>query len=105
MKLPILLCVDFDLTIADTKYPTINGLRKGAKKYINKLVEHGFHVTVWTCRTDEGTNQDLTAAVKFLANEGVHFHGVNQNYPPLIKCFKNDCRKISADWYIDDKGL
>jgi hypothetical protein len=105
-SLPILLAIDFDLTIANSQpFPKIQGLKKGAKKYINKLVNEGYHITIWTCRTDCEKGNHLSEALSFLNGEGVMYHSANKNYEPLNKCFGNDCRKISADFYVDDKGL
>lgn len=43
--------------------------------------------------------------VSFLNNNGVNYHYANQNDPILINFYGKDCRKISADIYIDDKNL
>ena len=36
---------------------------------------------------------------------GLTFDTVNANLPELIDLYKNDCRKINADIYIDDKAV
>ena len=33
------------------------------------------------------------------------FDAVNENLPERIALYNNDCRKIGADYYIDDKNL
>ena len=35
----------------------------------------------------------------------INYHYINSNLPESIVYFKQDCRKISADLYIDDKCL
>ena len=106
MNLPILLAVDFDMTLADSHpFPTIKGLRRGAKKYVNKLYDQGYDITIWTCRTDNATCSDATDAAAYLNAMGVKYHRFNANHPALNAAFGNDCRKIATDLYIDDKGL
>lgn len=104
-SLPILLAIDFDDTIAKVSFPNIKGFRKGAKKYINKLHDEGFFITIWTCRTDKGECQDQTNAANYLKENGVRFHLINKNHYALNNRFENDCRKVAVDFYIDDKGL
>lgn len=100
-RTPIILALDFDETISITDWPTIVGLRKGAKKYINKLFDRGYYIIVWTCR--HGRNED--EAYNFLKSQGIKFHAINEQHPALIKAFNNNTRKISADIYVDDKSL
>ena len=98
----IILAIDFDHTISKTNWPTILGLRSGAKYFINKLYNSGkYYIIIWTCRNDE---HEADAFV-FLQNNGVNFHSINRQHPHLVEYFQNDTRKISADIYIDDKGL
>lgn len=100
-KQPVLLAIDVDDTITHTKWPIIVGFRKGSKKYINKLYDEGFHIILWTCRSDH----NLTNAISELAAKGYKFHQANTNHPALNNAFCNDTRKIASDLYIDDKGL
>lgn len=102
-----ILSIDFDNTLAIVEnFPHINGLRPGAKKYVNKLYDEGYYIQIWTCRTDKkGECNDMTKAKEFLTQEGVKFHKINENHPALTEAFKSDSRKLSADLYIDDKGL
>lgn len=95
------LAIDFDNTIADTNYPTINGLIKESKKYINKLYNDNWYIIIWTCRADNY----LKDAINFLDKEGIKYHLVNEHCPRLIELYENDTRKISADFYIDDKNI
>ena len=106
MKLPILIAVDFDETIVYSHpFPKIKRLKKGAKKYINKLYQEGFYITIWTCRTDKDACKDASDAIDFLNTNGINFHGMNENHYALSKAFGNNCRKIAVDMYVDDKGL
>lgn len=105
-KLPILIAIDFDETIVYSHpFPTIKRIKKGAKKYINKLYHQGYHITIWTCRTDKDECKDATNAALFLIENGINFHLINNCHPALIKAFGNNTRKIAVDMYIDDKNL
>ena len=100
-KYKAILAIDFDGTIVEAKYPNIGYLREGAKEYINKLYEEGYGIVINTCRT--GIME--ADAINFLARNGINYHYINCNFPYLIEMFGSDCRKISADVYIDDKCL
>ncbi len=96
-----ILAIDFDGTISKGPYPSIGGLNKGAKHYINKLYSEGYYIIINTCRSDKL----LIKAVSFLIEKGVKFHSVNENEPLNVARYKNDSRKIYAHLYIDDKNL
>lgn len=93
--------IDFDGTIVEANYPSIGVLKPNAKKIINQLFDEGHEIIINTCRAGifEGD------AYKFLAENGIQYTFVNSNLPRLIQEFGQDCRKISADLYIDDKQL
>jgi len=100
-KIPTILAVDFDDTIAHVKFPTIIGPRFGAKKYLQKLKDEGFYIIVWTCRCDEPVEE----AYVWLMENNIPFERINKHHPALIEFYQNDTRKIAADIYIDDKNL
>lgn len=95
------LAIDFDGTIFETDYPLIGKIRKDAKEIINELYWEGFGIVINTCR--EGLA--LADAINSLDDAGIKYHFINCNFPHLIAKFGADCRKISADIYIDDKCL
>lgn len=101
MSRQIYLSVDCDGTIWENAYPNIGELREGAKHYINQLYDDGFIILINTCRSGPFAE----AARNFLVRNKIKFHYFNENAPELIKKYKYDCRKISADVYIDDKCL
>lgn len=105
-KLPIILAIDFDETIVNSHpFPKIRGLKKGAVKYMRKLHQDGYYIIIWTCRTDKKECLDETQAKLFLLQQNIPYDLINDNHPALQKAFKNNCRKIAVDCYIDDKGL
>lgn len=97
-----ILSIDFDETVVTTtNFPVIDGLKPNAKRYINQLYNEGFFIIINTCRT--GIHQDK--AEKFLIDNEINFHLINENNTDLIDYYKTNCKKISADIYLDDKNI
>ncbi len=61
----------------------------------------GTKIVLWTCR--EG--MDLKAALDWCNRFDVPIDYVNENPQSHSELWKNDCRKIGADLYIDDKSF
>lgn len=100
-KPKIVLAIDFDDTIVKSDYPKIIHKIDNAKTYINLLYAQGFGIVINTCR--EGLA--LADAINWLDANGVLYDYINCNFPHRIEFYQADCRKISADCYIDDKNL
>lgn len=96
----LILAVDFDGTIVEEHYPHIGPMRTGAKRVINKLHREGHTILIWTCRN----RHFRTRARKFLENSGIRFHRLNEQAEEILIKW-GDTRKLSADLYIDDKGI
>lgn len=96
-----ILALDFDGTIVENAYPQIGKLKPNAKEIINLLHEEGHEIIINTCRAGIYEGHAYT----FLQEQGIHYDYINSNLPHQIESFKQDCRKISADIYIDDKSL
>lgn len=97
----MILAIDFDNTIVEEIYPDIGKLKPNAKEVINQLYEDGHTIIINSCRSGiyEGEME------LFLMELEIKYHWINCNEPDRIKHFGRDCRKISADIYIDDKNL
>lgn len=95
------IAVDFDMTLAKTEYPTILKPNKFLIAYLLEQKRLGNKIVLWTCRCGE----DLDAAVEWCKEQGLTFDAVNENIPEAIARFKDDSRKIYADYYIDDKNV
>jgi hypothetical protein len=95
------LAIDFDGTICELAWPEVGAMKPEADIYIRKLYAEGHSIIINTCRTGkfEGMAQD------FLDEAGIPYHMINSNLPALVALYGQDCRKISADIYIDDKCL
>jgi hypothetical protein len=97
----LVLAIDFDGTIASERYPAIGHLKRHARECINRLVDDGHRIIINSCRA--GHDEDRMRW--FLDDHGILYHAVNCNLPDRIALYQNNCRKIGADLYIDDKGL
>lgn len=82
-------------------YPKIGVLINGAKETIRKWRYDGHIITINTCRADQFEND----AINFLKENQIEYDFINENDPVLIEQYKMDCRKISADLYLDDKSF
>lgn len=93
------VAVDFDGTICENAWP---GIGEPNWELINWLCwwrEKGNKLILWTNRTGEKLEEAVTACKTW----GLRFDAVNENLPERILFYGNDCRKISADYYIDDR--
>ena len=95
------IAIDFDGTIVENAYPEVGELRENAKSIINQLYEDGHTLIINTCRSGRYSDE----AKDFLIRNKIKFHFFNENCPTLIQKYRGDCRKISADVYIDDRCI
>lgn len=93
--------IDFDGTLCRDSFPNIGEPNQAMINKVIQLKEQGHEIILWTCRTGDLLNE----AVKWCNQRGLFFHAVNENLPRLITQYNNDCRKISCDYFIDDKNL
>lgn len=96
-----IIAVDFDGTLCEHKYPLIGNPKIDIIKYIKKLKEENCILVLWTCRA----GQFLKEAVEWCKEQEIEMHYVNENVPNMVKAFGNDCRKIFADMYLDDRAI
>lgn len=94
--------VDFDGTLCrGSRYPTIGQPNYYLIEFLKERRNQGDTVILWTCR--EG--KLLEDAVNWCKKYGLEFDYINENTEHNKKKFKNDCRKIYADYYIDDHNM
>lgn len=94
--------VDFDgtLNLADT-YPELGEPNAELIEFLKERRAAGDKIILWTCR--EGAL--LKEAVKYCNDYGLFFHAVNDNLPENIEYYGNNCRKVWAHHYIDDRNM
>lgn len=97
----MIYAVDFDGTLAETRFPEIVAPKTRIVKLVKVLQAQGNKIILWTSRT----GNDLEAAVEWCGNQGILFDAVNQPLPEQLKRWGNDTRKIYADVYIDDRAM
>lgn len=72
---------------------------------MRELIDRGHEVVLWTTRNGE----ELTAAVDWCGDRGLHFCNVNGPAPSNKEQYDGvypvESRKIYADVYIDDHNL
>lgn len=94
------ISIDFDNTIAVSRYPKIGKLMAGAKETINKWYNN-HTIIINTCRAGEFMDD----CRHFLDLNGINYHFINENNPETIKLYGTDTRKISGDVYFDDRSM
>lgn len=92
--------VDFDGTLAETRFPEILRPRLYMFMKCKELRKRGNILILWTCRC----GKDLEEAVEFCRRYGLEFDYINENVPENVEKWGNDSRKIFAHEYIDDKS-
>lgn len=101
----MIIAVDFDGTIAADCFPEIGEPMLFAVESLKALKNQGNKLILWTCRTDLPERKYLTEAVEFCRELGIEFDAVNDNVQDAPFIDKGNCRKVYADFYIDDKAL
>ena len=97
----MVIAVDFDGTLFEENFPEVGEPKWEVINYVKKLQIEGNTLILWTCRV----GKYLQKAVDMCENVGLKFDYINQNVPERNEEYKNDSRKIGADYYIDDKSI
>lgn len=95
------IAVDFDGCLCRNEYPEIGEPNTAAIEELKRLRENGACVILWTCRSGDL----LKAAVEACRSWGLEFDAVNENPQFFIDEWGNDCRKVGADEYWDDRSV
>lgn len=97
----MVIAVDFDGTIVEHAYPRIGKEIPFAIATLKRLRAERHLLILWTVR--EG--KLLEEAVEFCRRRGLEFYAVNRNYPEESDEAIVRCRKINADFFIDDLNV
>ena len=93
--------VDFDGTLSFGKYPDAGPANEGLVDFLIARKKKGDKLILWTCREGEA----LRIAVDFCQNRGLEFDAINDNLPETVVKYGVNSRKVSCDFYIDDKSI
>lgn len=93
--------VDFDGTISLGKWPEVGPANDRLILFLLERKRCGDKLILWTCRADEA----LDAAITFCVQQGLHFDAVNDNLPEVVERYGSNSRKITCDYYIDDRSF
>ena len=100
-KTMAIYAVDFDNTLAVTRFPEIVEPKAKVVAAVKMLKANGHKVILWTSRA----GKDLKDAVEWCTEQGIVFDAVNEPLPEQMDRWGNDTRKVYADFYIDDKAM
>ena len=95
------IAIDFDGCLCQDDYPEIGKPNEDVIEQAKRLQRDGACLILWTCRA----GKDLEAAVEACRSWGLEFDAVNENPQFRIDLYGNDCRKVGADEYWDDRSV
>ena len=97
------ICVDFDGTLVDHRYPGIGQPVPEAMEWLKKFQSYGARIILYTMRSDSDQyGPTLTQAVNYVRAGGVTLYGINHN-PDQDSWTKSP--KAYANLYIDDAAV
>jgi hypothetical protein len=94
----MIVCVDFDGTVVEHKYPYVGSGVPNAEDTLKKLVSKGHQLILFTMRS----GKELEDAVKWYVDKEIPLYGINVN-PTQKQWTKSP--KAYGQLYIDDCGL
>jgi len=97
------ICVDFDGTIVDHRYPDTGPPAPGAIEWLREWQKNGAKIILFTMRSDsQQEGAVLKLAVQFLKGYGIELYGINEN-PDQYSWTKSP--KAYAHIYVDDAAI
>ena len=97
----MVFAVDFDGTLSFGQWPDVGAANEGLIEFLKKRKKLGDKLILWTCR--EGGTLDV--AVEWCFKQGLEFDAINENLPEIVERYQHNSRKISCDFYIDDRAI
>ena len=95
------IAVDFDGTLCYSKWPDCGQPNQSLISYLQEWRRNGNKLILWTYRAEDA----LSKAVEWCREQNLEFDVVNDNLPEIIELYGNNSRKITCDYYIDDRML
>lgn len=93
--------VDFDGTLSFGLWPEVGPANRELFDFLIRKQRQGDKLILWTCRAGE----PLELAVDFCRKNGLVFDAVNDNLPEVVERYGSNSRKITCDYYIDDRAV
>ncbi len=96
-----IIAVDFDGTLCYSNWPELGEPNRPLIEYLKRWRAAGNKLILWTCRDGAA----LDSAISWCRDQALEFDAINDNLPEIIELYGNNSRKISCDYYIDDRAL
>jgi len=97
------ICIDFDGTIVDHRFPKIGEPVPHAIKWLKRFNQQGANLILFTMRSDgQKHGAVLSDAIKYLENNGIDLYAINEN--PSQSSWTNS-PKAYGHFYIDDSAI
>jgi len=96
-----IIAVDFDGTLCFSNWPELGEPNRPLIEYLKVWRNQGNKLILWTCRAGEA----LDKAISWCQDQQLEFDAVNDNLPEVVEKYGNNSRKITCDYYIDDKAM
>lgn len=93
--------VDFDGTLSLGEWPFVGPANNDLIDFLRCRRLCGDKIILWTCRS----GRPLQDAVEWCRMHGLLFDAVNDNLPETVAVYGSNSRKISCDYYIDDRAF
>ena len=95
-----IIAVDFDGTLCYSNWPDTGEPNTTLIEYLKNWKAQGNKLILWTCRAGEA----LELAVSWCFEHHLEFDAINDNLPEIVEKYGNNSRKITCDYYIDDRA-
>jgi len=96
-----IFAIDLDGTIWEEQYPDIGPIFQEAIESLREIKQLGHTIILWSCR--EG--KLLEDALNVMKQYNIPYDYANENIPERVKFYNSDCRKIGADYFVDDRNI
>lgn len=96
-----IMAVDFDGTLCYSEWPKLGKPNQALIDYLKQWKSDENKLILWTCRIGEA----LASAVEWCRSHGLEFDAVNDNLLEIIDYYGSNSRKITSNYYIDDRML
>ena len=96
-----IIAVDFDGALCYSNWPELGEPNLPLIHYLIEQKRSGNKLILWTCRAGEA----LEKAVSWCREHQLEFDAINDNLPEIVEKYGNNSRKITCDYYIDDKAV